>query len=95
MTYPQSSQPGPRPFPPPGGHRPTPPPLTPPPLARESEWDEEDTGQRSAADGTGHPAVDAVLRALENAARLAPADQIAEYEAAHRVLQETLSSIDG
>jgi NADPH-dependent curcumin reductase CurA len=46
-------------------------------------------------DGTGHPAVDAVLRSLANAAQLAPADQIAEYEAAHRVLQETLSSIDG
>jgi hypothetical protein len=39
--------------------------------------------------------VDAVLRSLANAAQLAPADQIAEYEAAHRVLQETLSSIDG
>jgi hypothetical protein len=44
---------------------------------------------------TGHPAVDAVLRSLENAARLAPGDQIAEYEAAHQVLQETLASIDG
>jgi hypothetical protein len=44
---------------------------------------------------TGHPAVDAVVRALVNAARLAPAEQLAEYEAAHRVLQETLSSIDG
>ncbi|MGK5682326.1 hypothetical protein [Actinoplanes sp. URMC 104] len=43
---------------------------------------------------TGHPAVDAVLRSLENAARLAPAEQIAEYEAAHQVLQETLASID-
>jgi hypothetical protein len=39
--------------------------------------------------------VDAVVRALENAARLAPSEQIAEYEAAHRVLQETLTSIDG
>jgi hypothetical protein len=44
--------------------------------------------------GTGHPAVDAVLQSLANAARLAPADQIAEYEAAHRVLQETLATID-
>jgi hypothetical protein len=35
-----------------------------------------------------------VLRALANAAPLAPGDQIAEYEAAHRVLQETLASID-
>ena len=47
------------------------------------------------AESTGHPAVDAVLRSLANAARLAPAEQIAEYEAAHQVLQETLSSIDG
>jgi len=43
---------------------------------------------------TGHPAVDAVLRSLANAARLAPAEQIAEYEAAHQVLQETLAGID-
>ena len=44
---------------------------------------------------TGHPAVDAVLRSLENAAQLPPAEQIAEFEAAHQVLQETLASIDG
>ncbi|WP_229831448.1 hypothetical protein [Actinoplanes ianthinogenes] len=43
---------------------------------------------------TGHAAVDAVLSSLANAARLAPAEQIAEYEAAHQVLQETLASID-
>ena len=50
---------------------------------------------RPGADGsTGHPAVDAVLQSLANAAQLAPGDQIAEYEAAHRVLQETLSGID-
>jgi len=61
----------------------------------------DETGRddtRAAAEGgqsTGHPAVDAVLRSLANAARLAPADQIAEYEAAHQVLQETLSGIDG
>lgn len=47
-----------------------------------------------SGDGTGHPAVDAVLMSLANAAPLAPADQIAEYEAAHRVLQETLATID-
>jgi hypothetical protein len=45
-------------------------------------------------DSTGHPAVDAVLRSLANAAPLAPAEQIAEYAAAHQVLQETLASID-
>jgi NADPH-dependent curcumin reductase CurA len=49
----------------------------------------------ATVDQTGHPAVDAVLRSLENAARLAPAEQIAEYEAAHQVLQETLATIDG
>jgi hypothetical protein len=43
---------------------------------------------------TGHPAVDAALRSLANAARLAPGEQIAAYEAAHQVLQETLASID-
>jgi hypothetical protein len=52
----------------------------------------EATGQ--IVQETGHPAVDAVLRSLENAARLAPGEQIAEYEAAHQVLQETLASID-
>ena len=41
-----------------------------------------------------HPAVDAALQALANAAELAPAEQIAEYEAAHQTLQETLASID-
>lgn len=44
---------------------------------------------------TGHPAVDGMLAALENAAQLPPAAQIAEYEAAHDVLRETLASIDG
>jgi hypothetical protein len=51
-------------------------------------------GAAPGGDGTGHPAVDAVLRSLANAAPLAPAEQIAEYEAAHQVLQETLASID-
>jgi hypothetical protein len=43
---------------------------------------------------TGHPAVDAALHAIANAADLPPADQIAQYEAAHRTLQETLGTID-
>jgi hypothetical protein len=51
-------------------------------------------GQRPVA-STGHPAVDAALRSLDNASGLAPAEQIAAYEDAHRVLQETLASIDG
>ena len=53
------------------------------------------TGDAGEIRETGHPAVDAVVRSLANAARLAPAEQIAEYEAAHQVLQETLASIDG
>ncbi|MDR7274377.1 hypothetical protein [Catenuloplanes atrovinosus] len=43
---------------------------------------------------TGHPAVDAMLASLANAASLSPADQIAEYEAAHQILRETLATID-
>jgi hypothetical protein len=65
---------------------------------RQSDDGASDRGgdeNAAPAGGTGHPAVDAVLQSLANAARLAPADQIAEYEAAHRVLQETLSGIDG
>jgi NADPH-dependent curcumin reductase CurA len=76
----------------------------------DDEWDEDDVWPEeeqaaapspaepaavpATAGGTGHPAVDAVLQSLANAARLAPQDQIAEYEAAHRVLQETLATID-
>ena len=87
MTFPHSPQPGPRPGPPPGGFRPGPP----APARPAAEY----AALTGNPDGTtGHPAVDAVLQALANAAQLAPADQIAEYEAAHRVLQETLASID-
>jgi hypothetical protein len=64
--------------------------------APDAEADLDAAGGGSEAQpGTGHPAVDAVLRSLANAAQLPPAEQIAEYEAAHRVLQETLASIDG
>jgi len=87
VTFPHPPQPGPRPGPPPGGFRPVPPPAAPAPVtvppAPHAEGD------------TGHPAVDAVLRSLANAAQLPPAEQIAEYEAAHQVLRETLASIDG
>jgi hypothetical protein len=92
VNYPQ---PGPRPGPPPGGFpqggpRPEPSaggfPQGGPPVVRAVS---DPTGE-----DTGHPAVDAVLRSLANAARLAPAEQIAEFEAAHQVLQETLASID-
>ncbi|WP_412740805.1 hypothetical protein [Krasilnikovia sp. MM14-A1259] len=51
-------------------------------------------GVGGGEDSTGHPAVDAVLGSLANAAQLPPADQIAAYEAAYQVLQETLASID-
>jgi hypothetical protein len=43
---------------------------------------------------TGHPAVDAALQAMANAADLPPDDQIAQYEATHRILNETLATID-
>jgi hypothetical protein len=88
VTYP-NQQPAPRPGPPPGGFRPGPPPQSAPqPQAQPYRQEEDSSG------GTGHPAVDAVLQSLANAATLAPHDQIAEYEAAHQVLQETLASID-
>ena len=52
-------------------------------------------GERRVVETTGHPAVDAALRSLANASQLAPGEQIAAYEGAHQVLQETLSSIEG
>jgi hypothetical protein len=54
-----------------------------------------ETGHPAGSSETGHPAVDDVLRSRENAAQLPPAEQIAEFEAAHQVLRETLASIDG
>jgi hypothetical protein len=101
VTYPYSPQPGPRPGPPAGGFRPGAPPPTPDVEPSDVEPSDVEPSDVEPSDGpgtsgsTGHPAVDAVLRSLANAAPLAPADQIAEYEAAHRVLQETLTSIDG
>ncbi|MBQ1024801.1 hypothetical protein [Micromonospora sp. C95] len=68
----------PRPGPPPGP-RPGPPP---------QRW----TGEGGQDDG--HPAVDAAMQAIANAATLGPADQIAEYEAAYQTLRETLATID-
>ncbi|GAB3804255.1 hypothetical protein [Micromonospora zhanjiangensis] len=67
----------------PPGHRPTP---AGGPAAEPAGAD--------ADPGSGHPAVDAALRSIVNAAGLSPADQIAQYEAAHRTLQETLATID-
>lgn len=45
-------------------------------------------------DEARHPAVDAAVQSLANAATLAPADQIAQYEAAYETLRETLATID-
>jgi len=90
-------RPGPAPGPGPavpGGYRPGPPPPTPNP-DHPAGYQPGPAGEDRVVTETGHPAVDAVLRSLANAARLAPAEQIAEYEAAHQVLQETLASIDG
>ena len=77
--------PGPYRPPTPGPFRPPAPPPTVEPVAVEATVDGE---------GSGHPAVDAVIQALANAADLPPRDQIAEYEAAHSTLQETLATID-
>lgn len=43
---------------------------------------------------TGVPAVDAALRAVAGMSRGALSEQLARYEAAHRVLRETLAQID-
>jgi hypothetical protein len=43
---------------------------------------------------TGHAALDAVLADLERAERLPPDQQIPAYESVHRVLQETLRTIE-
>ncbi|MEU6078796.1 hypothetical protein [Micromonospora sp. NPDC047074] len=78
--------PGARPGPPPGA-RPGPPPGVRPgyPAGPEPADDLDDVR---------HPAVDAAVRAMANAATLAPADQIAQYEAAYDTLRETLATID-
>jgi hypothetical protein len=93
VSYPQSPQ-FPKPGPPPGGFRPGPP-VTPQTYAEPAAPVPAPVSPGEVVTETGHPAVDAVLRSLENASRLAPGAQIAEYEAAHQVLQETLASIDG
>ena len=85
MTFP--FRPGP---PPGGGFRPAPSHGQSPEPATYAE-----PGERRIVETTGHPAVDAALRSLANASQLAPGEQIAAYEAAHQVLQETLSSIEG
>jgi hypothetical protein len=109
LTFPHSPQPGPRPGPMPGAFRPGPPApggFRPGPQINPQQINTQPPGpqpyaesvvpgERRIVEETGHPAVDAVLRSLANAAQLAPGEQIAAYEAAHQVLQETLSSIEG
>lgn len=80
-------RPGPMPGPRPG----------PPPAARPGQ----PAGERPVAplpvedvDDVRHPAVDAAVQAMENAAALSPADQIPQYEAAYDTLRETLAGID-
>jgi len=45
-------------------------------------------------EGTGHDRVNEAVAALDRAAGLPVEEQIEEYEAAHRTLQETLATID-
>lgn len=63
----------------------------------------ENAGYENAYDGisadaepdlTGHPSVDAALRAVVAAGSVAPVDQVPAYQAAHRTLRDTLASID-
>lgn len=91
MTFP--FKPGPRPGPPAGGGFRPGAPVAPPQGYAEPAAPVQ--AERRIVEETGHPAVDAVLRSLANAAQLAPGEQIAAYEAAHQVLQETLANIEG
>jgi len=88
---------GPVPGPPPGGRvAPTPPGAATAPgtAAVDGTVDGTDVTAGSTDTRTGHPAVDAAIEAVRNAAGLPPADQIAQYEAAHGTLQEALATID-
>lgn len=51
-------------------------------------------GASGSTPSTGHPAVDAVLHGLENAVDLPLREQIVQYEAAYRMLQDVLAGID-
>jgi hypothetical protein len=57
-----------------------------------------DGGAPQEAEGasgpTGHPAVDAAVAALSDAADLPPAEQVGAYEEAQRALSQTLAAID-
>nr|MDT0661894.1 hypothetical protein [Micromonospora sp. DSM 115978] len=90
--------PVPRPYPPrPGPPSPGPSYAGPPPARTDAVpdgWDRPADPAASDGVGSGHAAVDAALQAIANGADLPPADQIAQYEAALRTLQETLATID-
>jgi hypothetical protein len=86
--------PGPYRPPAPGPFRPPAPPPTVEPVAEGATVEPAAAEATVDGGGSGHPAVDAVIQALANAADLPPRDQIAEYEAAHSTLQETLATID-
>ncbi|GAA2531235.1 hypothetical protein [Pilimelia columellifera] len=57
-------------------------------------WSGEAIVGAGPAETAGHPAVDAAVRAMANAADLPLPDQIAQYEAAHGTLRDTLATID-
>jgi hypothetical protein len=50
--------------------------------------------QPQSAGGYGDPRVDAALARLATVSELSGMDQVAEYEAVHRTLQDTLATID-
>lgn len=60
----------------------------------EYEYGEQQPAEDPAGPGTGHPAVDEVMRTLAVNAGAAPAEQVPAYQAAHRTLREILASID-
>lgn len=60
----------------------------------EPQRPEAEQPEAERSEATGHPAVDAALRALTEVADAAPAAQLPAYQAAHRTLRETLASID-
>jgi hypothetical protein len=89
---PHSAVPGPGPVP--GGPRPGPPPRPGAAVPGRVPFPGGAPTVDADAPESRHPAVDAALRGIANAAELSPADQIAQYEAALRILQETLAGID-
>ncbi|GIH19248.1 hypothetical protein Raf01_74200 [Rugosimonospora africana] len=52
------------------------------------------SGESQASGPTGHPLVDAALAQLDRVAGQPAAEQVAAYEETHRVLQQTLATID-